>query len=220
MNDTLTQAYLDDFNGVIFTDTLSFSGIGITNIEGLQYFNYIKTLSINTTSISDLTPLSGLTNLENLFLTSNKILDLTPLNTLSSLYSWNYEFQVSEMTQMLTADGKLIVTIPTIKDIDGTILSSDTISDSGTRSGTTITWEGVTVGQTRTFTFNNGTGFNGTITVTALAHVIRSPETGFARVASDGSAGADYAVVAMLGVCFVLVGAGIFAAKKRATTEE
>ena len=59
--------------------TLVVSGIGITDLEGLQYASNIIHLDLSNNNITDVTSLRPLTKLTNLYLKGNPIVDYSPL---------------------------------------------------------------------------------------------------------------------------------------------
>ncbi len=59
--------------------TLVVSGIGITDLEGLQYASNIIHLDLSNNNITDVTSLRPLTKLTNLYLKGNEIADYSPL---------------------------------------------------------------------------------------------------------------------------------------------
>ena len=59
--------------------------LGITSLEGLQYWTALDTLELRRNEITDLTPLASLTNLRVLHLWGNDVADLSPLKGLTKL---------------------------------------------------------------------------------------------------------------------------------------
>ena len=65
---------------------LDLSGMGITDISGLEYLNNLEYLDLSNNNINDITPLSHLFNLDYLNLSNNKIEDISSLPN----YAINY----------------------------------------------------------------------------------------------------------------------------------
>ena len=65
--------------------SLDASGLGITNLEGLQYCTNLTDLNLTYNAISDVTPLGSLTNLQELDLSNNTISNIAPLASLVNL---------------------------------------------------------------------------------------------------------------------------------------
>ena len=64
---------------------LNLNDMGITSLDGLEYFSSLQILELKNNMIDDLTPLQGLTELEVLDLSNNDIYDIYPLSDLTYL---------------------------------------------------------------------------------------------------------------------------------------
>ena len=72
---------VSDLEGLTVLD----SGIGIKNLEGIQYCLNLTELGVDNSQLSDVSGLAGLTNLTHLNLWSNQLSDVTPLAGLTNL---------------------------------------------------------------------------------------------------------------------------------------
>ena len=64
---------------------LNASGVGISDLTGLEFATNLTSLNLSINSITDVSPLSGLTNLTELDLRGNGITDVSPLSGLTNL---------------------------------------------------------------------------------------------------------------------------------------
>ncbi len=77
---------------------LGASGVGITDLSGIEYCMNLRELWLRDNQVSDLSPFSGLTNLQYLILDQNRISDISPLVENSglrgqaSLHEWDEVF--------------------------------------------------------------------------------------------------------------------------------
>jgi Leucine-rich repeat (LRR) protein len=75
--------------------------LGLSDLEGLQYFKDLEILKCNAGYLSDISALSQLHKLRELNLDNNNISDLTPLSELSNLeYLWLYQNNVRDLSPL------------------------------------------------------------------------------------------------------------------------
>lgn len=118
--------------------TLVVSGIGITDLEGLQYVSNLIHLDLSNNRITDVTPLRPLTKLTNLYLKGNQIADYSPLAAVynqlklrdfnmnfTGIYDKNMETEIRIKTGKLTGD----LTLEDLQSIVELNLNKKEISD-------------------------------------------------------------------------------------------
>lgn len=81
----LTSAGFTDADDVSSVIRLTCHDLGITSIDGLQYFTSLETLDLFGNDVTDLTPIAGLTSLHTLYLSYDKIVDISPIAGLVNL---------------------------------------------------------------------------------------------------------------------------------------
>ncbi len=67
-------------------EQLNLNGLGISSLNGLEYFYNLLSLELKSNQITDLAPLQSLTMLEVLDLSDNLISDISPLSYLTEIY--------------------------------------------------------------------------------------------------------------------------------------
>ena len=142
-------------------ETLNLDRNNIKYIYSLSNLKNLKNLTLSSNYINDISPLSNLTNLEKLNLSDNCILDLRPLANIKNKLDKNleYEYQTIELEPVkMPYDKKVIMEIPKIYDIDGTLIKEPSIfSDAGEHKivGNTVVWTNVVEGGTLEIVFEN-----------------------------------------------------------------
>ena len=79
------KTYLTEDDLGSLTGTLDLSGLGISDLTGLEYLTGITDLNLSGNTIIDLSPLAGLTQLTTLDLSNNQIYGPSPLSGLTNL---------------------------------------------------------------------------------------------------------------------------------------
>ena len=75
--------------------------LGLSDLEGLQYFEDLEVLKCNERSLTDISALGQLYKLRELNLDYNNISDLTPLSNLNNLeYLWLYRNNVRDLSPL------------------------------------------------------------------------------------------------------------------------
>lgn len=94
--------------------------LGLSDLEGLQYFKDLEVLKCNERSLSDISALGKLYKLRKLNLDYNNISDLTPLSKLNNLeYLWLYRNNVRDLSPLasLTNLKHLVIGMNPVEDI-------------------------------------------------------------------------------------------------------
>lgn len=101
-------------------ESITASGMGISDLSGLEHFTALKTLVLSSNSISDITPLAKCVNLEVLELYGNRISDLSALSGLTKLRSLSLlSNSISSIAPLSSLTGltELYLSFNTISDI-------------------------------------------------------------------------------------------------------
>lgn len=110
----------------------------ISNLNSLTNFKSLCYLFSDNNQVSNLSPLAGLTNLKYLNISGNHISDLSPLTGLTNLISFTITEQSIQLPMVTTGSSLSIVN--TIKFRDGSIVTPETISNSGSYTAPNTNW--------------------------------------------------------------------------------
>ncbi|EAG6678863.1 GW domain-containing glycosaminoglycan-binding protein [Listeria monocytogenes] len=132
---------ISDINGLVHLLQLESLYLGnnkLTDITILSRLTKLDTLSLEDNEISDIVPLSGLTKLQNLYLSKNHISDLRALAGLKNLDVLEL-FSQECLNKSINHQTNLVVP-NTVKNIDGSLVTPEIISDDGDYEKPNVKW--------------------------------------------------------------------------------
>ncbi|EPY9328978.1 GW domain-containing class 2 internalin InlB [Listeria monocytogenes] len=132
---------ISDINGLVHLPQLESLYLGnnkLTDITILSRLTKLDTLSLEDNEISDIVPLSGLTKLQNLYLSKNHISDLRALAGLKNLDVLEL-FSQECLNKSINHQTNLVVP-NTVKNIDGSLVTPEIISDDGDYEKPNVKW--------------------------------------------------------------------------------
>ncbi len=132
---------ISDINGLVHLLQLESLYLGnnkLTDITILSRLTKLDTLSLEDNEISDIVPLSGLTKLQNLYLSKNHISDLRALAGLKNLDVLEL-FSQECLNKSINHQMNLVVP-NTVKNIDGSLVTPEIISDDGDYEKPNVKW--------------------------------------------------------------------------------
>jgi len=175
--------------GLNYLNYLDLKDNQISDLIPLAGLNYLDYLDLESNQISDLIPLAGLNYLTYLNLESNQISDLSPLSELTGLQSLHLSSQRISLNRISCSNTLSIENM--IRNIDGSLMAPNDISDSGTYSNSNLSWEGLSSDISGVYyTFNQSVTI-GLATASFKGEVIQ-PTTVTRSIVSKNEGGVGY----------------------------
>ena len=141
-------------------ETLKLDGNNIEHLYPLADLKKLKTLTLSSNNISSIIVLANLIKLEVLDLSDNKILDLSPLSGIKDKLGKDgkFDYQVIELDPVQAKDNQVIMKIPKVYDINGTLIKEPSEFSDGIDHeviGDTVIWKNVKEGSTLKIVFES-----------------------------------------------------------------